>query len=296
MADLSAPSEVIPAHFTVAGGLRTRYLDWPGGAPPLVLLHGLSANANEFAALGPRLSPRHRVVAPDLRGRGGTDKPAVGYTMADHAADVLALLDRLELGRVVLGGHSFGGFLAIFIAALHPERVARVVVIDAAMRINPRVREMLRPSLARLTQSFASADRYLEEVRRAPYMDGSWDWAMESYFRAELADAPDGTVRSATSAQAVAQAMESVLGEPWPEIVGRVHQPVLLVNAPADYGPPGSGAIVPEENARETAAMFRDGRYVRVPGNHLTMVFGENAAAVAAAIDSFVAGAGGPPP
>ena len=90
-----------------------RYLEWPGGDPPIVLLHGLSANANAFAAVGAALSPRSAVIAPDLRGRGRTDKPATGYTMADHAADIVGLLDTLGIERAVLGGHSFGGFLAI---------------------------------------------------------------------------------------------------------------------------------------------------------------------------------------
>ena len=280
----------IPTRFVVARGLRMRYLEWPGAEPPIVLLHGLSANANEFAALGTALSPRFRVIAPDLRGRGGTDKPATGYTMADHAADVIALLDTLGMNRVVLGGHSFGGFLAIYLAVHHPDRVARLVVIDAAIEINPNVREMLGPSLGRLRRTFPSAETYLDEVKRAPYMDGTWDWAMESYFRAELAMSEDGTVRSATSADAVAESMTQVLGEPWADLVARVRQPTLLVNAPADYGPPGTGAIVPEANARATARMFRDGRYVAVSGNHLTMVFGAHARGLAVEISAFAAG------
>ena len=224
----------IPTRFVTARGLRMRYLEWPGGDPPIVLLHGLSANANEFAALGTALSPRFRVLAPDLRGRGGTDKPATGYTMADHAGDVVALLDTLGMDRVVLGGHSFGGFLAIYLAVHYPDRVARLVVIDAAIEINPNVREMLGPSLGRLRRSFPSVQAYLDEIKQAPYMDGTWDWAMESYFRAEIAPADDGSVRSATSADAVAESMAQVLGEPWADLVARAPQPTLLVNAPAD--------------------------------------------------------------
>jgi pimeloyl-ACP methyl ester carboxylesterase len=280
----------IPTRFVSANGLRMRYLEWTGGSPPIVLLHGLSANANAFAAVGTALSPRFRVIAPDLRGRGATDKPATGYTMADHAADVVGLLDALGIERVVLGGHSFGGFLAIYVAVQYPQRVGRLVVIDAAMELNPNVREMLGPSLARLRQTYSSVDAYLDEIRHAPYMDGTWDWAMESYFRAELTAGADGTVRSATSADAVGQAMVQVLGEPWADLVGRVSQPTLLVNATADYGPPGAGALVPEPNARATARMFRDGRYARVSGNHLTMVFGANGAAVAAEIAAFAVG------
>jgi len=95
------------------GGLATHYLDYPGPEPAIVLLHGLSANANEFCGLvDAGLGKSHRVIAPDLRGRGKSGKPDSGYSMGQHAADVIALLDHLGLDRVVMGGHSFGALLA----------------------------------------------------------------------------------------------------------------------------------------------------------------------------------------
>src|SRR5512133_209779 len=134
--------------FVDAGGLKIHYLDVAGGDPPLVLLHGLSANAHSFGGLiAAGLAPTFRIIAPDLRGRGRSDKPATGYAMADHARDVVALLDALGLDRVVLGGHSFGAFLATFVAAHSPERVGRLIAIDAALTLNPKVGEMLKPSL-----------------------------------------------------------------------------------------------------------------------------------------------------
>ena len=274
-------------------GLRTFYIDLPGGDVPLVLLHGLSANATEFAGLlEAGIDESFRVIAPDLRGRGATDKPATGYRMADHAADVLALLDALGLERVVLGGHSFGAFLAIYIAAHWPERVSKLVVIDAAITLDPRVGEMLRPSLDRLTRVMPSVGAYLDELRSAPYMDGVWDGAVERYFRAEIRENPDGTVQSATSAAAIAQALEGVRAEPWRELVERVPHPTLLLNALGAYGPAGSPPLIAGEHALDTARSFRDCRYVEVPGNHLTMMFGAGATAVRREIEAFVRGSG----
>ncbi|MGH7720344.1 MAG: alpha/beta fold hydrolase [Gemmatimonadaceae bacterium] len=275
--------------FVVADGLRTRYLDFPGRDPTLVLLHGLSANANEFGGLvGAGLSPSFRIVAPDLRGRGRTDKPVSGYSMAHHASDVIALLDALGLERVVLGGHSFGALLAIFIAADYPERVSKLIIIDAAITLHPQVREMLKPSLDRLTQVLPSVESYIQQVRTAPFVADCWDAALEGYYRAEIQENPDGTAQSATSASAIAQALEGVAAEPWRELVGRVTQPVLLLNALGPYGPPGSPPLVSREHARDTAAAFADCSYVQVPGNHLTVVFGDNAAVVRREIETFV--------
>ncbi len=273
-------------------GLRTHYLDAAGGAPPIVLLHGLSANAAEFGGLiSAGLSPRFRVVAPDLRGRGRSAKPESGYGMTDHAGDVLALMDALGLERVVLGGHSFGAYVAIYVATHAPARVAKLIVIDAAVRLNPRVGDLLRPSLERLGRVMPSTDAYLNEVRHAPYLNGLWTPDVEAYFRAEIRENKDGTAVSETSASAVTQAMQGLVTEPWPDLVRRVRQPTLLLNAVGAYGPPGSPALVEEASARETVGLFPNCRYVQVPGNHLTMVFGEGAVAICREIELFV-GAG----
>lgn len=281
--------------FATAGSLRTHFLDFPGGEPTIVLLHGLSANAHEFCGLTDAgLSPRFRVIAPDLRGRGQTDKPATGYSMADHAADVIALLDTLKIDQVVMGGHSFGGLLSIYLAAKYPKRVSRVVVIDAAIVFHENVNELLKPSLARLARVLPSAEAYLTEIRNAPHVDGLWDKSIEGYYRAELQENADGTAQSITSALAVEQALTAVQREQWAELVATVRHPVLLLNAERGFGPPGAPPLVPPEHAISTSRAFDNCRYVLVPGNHLTMVFGKNAHVVQREIGDFVAEDGTP--
>ena len=277
--------------FAHVRGLRVHYLDYPGPEPAIVLLHGLSANANEFGGLlDEGLADVRRVIAPDLRGRGRTAKPESGYSMADHAADVIALLDELGLDKVVMGGHSFGALLSIYLAARYPQRISLVIVIDAAIVFHPDTEELLKPSLARLARILPSADAYIDEVKRGAHVAGAWDSAIEGYYRAELQHNPDGTAQSLTSATAVAQALRGVGDEDWAELVAAVVHPVLLLNAGEAYGPPGSPPLVPPEHARTTANLFRNCRYVAVPGNHLTMVFGDNAAVIRRAIDDFLAG------
>ncbi len=276
-------------YFAVLNGVEMHYLDRAGGDPTIVLLHGLSANANEFGGLmDAGLSPSYRVVAPDLRGRGRSGKPLSGYRMADHAADIVALLDAIGLDRVVMGGHSFGGLLAIYIAACFPERVSRVIVIDAAIQMHPDVRQLIQPSLDRLGKVLPSVGAYISEMQRAPHLAGFWDSAIEGYFRAEISENADGTVQSLTSADAIVHALEGAQMEPWRELVTSIRHPVLLLNACGEYGPSGSPPIVPPEHALDTACAFDDCQYVEVPGNHLTMVFGDNASTVAGHIDAFV--------
>lgn len=270
------------------GELGMFYLDAGGGPPTMVLLHGLSSNANAFSGvIAAGLSPRYRVIAPDMRGRARTSKPASGYSIAQHARDIIGLMDHLELHKVVLGGHSFGGYLAIYIAAHHPERVEKLIVIDSALNSTPRAVELLKPSLDRLTRIAASPAAYLDAIRTAPYMDGVWDDAAEQYFRAELQENPDGTAQSATSSAAIAQVVPAIAAEPWLHWVQEVRHPTLLLNAVDGFGC-GNPPIMGEVDAKATARAFRNARYTVVPGNHLTMMFAPGAEAIHREIVQFV--------
>ena len=163
--------------YVETNGIRLHYLDPAGPGPVLVLAPGLTANAHSFGGLmRAGLGDVARVLALDMRGRGESDAPATGYAMEDHARDVLGLLDALELESVVMGGHSFGGLLTYWLAANHPERVDRCVVIDAPAAIDPAMVAQVQPSLDRLGRVYASWDEYVALVKSMPYFaEGGWD-------------------------------------------------------------------------------------------------------------------------
>lgn len=98
---------------------------------PVLALHGWLDNAASFYRLAPLLQPRY-VLAPDLAGHGRSAHRPSGtpYYIWDHLIDLLALLDALELSRVHLVGHSMGAGIAALLAAVAPERVGSVVLLD----------------------------------------------------------------------------------------------------------------------------------------------------------------------
>ncbi len=274
-----------------ANGINLHYLDHPGNGPLMVLLPGLTANCYAFDGLiQAGLCPRLHVLAPDLRGRGLSDKPANAYTMADHAADVISMLDALGHERVVMGGHSFGGLLTFYLAAHYPERIERVISIDAALAATlPRTRELIQPSLARLGQTYPSWEHYLALIKQAPYFSGwEWDPTVESYYRADVHVNPNGMVQARAHPEHIAAAIEGVLAEDWLAILRTVRQPVLLLQAPEPYGPPGTPPIVSAEQAQETVQYLANCRYVQVPGNHMTMLYGRGARQIVAEITAFL--------
>lgn len=264
------------------------YLDTGGEAPPVLMLHGLSANAHSFGGIiGASDGEALRFIAPDLRGRARSGKPATGYELGDHARDVIALLDALNIEQVTLVGHSFGGYLATYIAATFPNRVSRLVILDAAISGHPRIGVLLKPSLDRLTHVADSAEQYLAEIKAAPYLNGMWDDTIEAYFRAELVENRDGSAQSATSAAAIAQSSYGIAIEPLLHHVQQTKQPTLLYNAIDAFGPPGTPPLFDAVVARATARAFPNARYEVVPGNHITLLFGAGAAVIRNGIEAF---------
>src|SRR5829696_2422473 len=156
--------------YVTTNGIRLHYLDFESDGPVLVLMHGLTANAHAFDGLiAEDLSASFHVLSIDLRGRGDSDQPSSGYTMEDHARDIIGLLDALQIDSAIIGGHSFGALLTLYLAANYPDRVEKLILMDAAARMHPNTKEMLVPALSRLGQKFESLDAYIEKVKAAPY-------------------------------------------------------------------------------------------------------------------------------
>jgi pimeloyl-ACP methyl ester carboxylesterase len=270
-------------------GILLHYLEHGAGDPTLVLTHGLTANAHSFDGLiEAGLADGMRVLSVDLRGRGESDKPESGYTMADHAADLLGLLDELGLDSVMLGGHSFGGLLTYYMAANHPDRVDRCVVIDAPAEVHEGILDQIKPSLDRLEIVLPSWEHYLTVVKGMPYYDGWWDPTIEAFYRADVRNNPDGTVQAKSSPDHIRQAVEGTLTVDWPGVVSTIEQSTLFLRATDSFGPPGAPPIVPEEQGRATIERIRNSRLESIPGNHITFLFGSSARLVVEAITEFV--------
>ncbi len=131
--DAAAPAPAAPrsGFVAVASNVRLHYLDFGGTGQPLVLLAGNSNSAHVFESFAPRLTDRFRVIALTRRGFGASSQPADGYDTRTLAEDVRIALDSLGLARVHLVGHSLAGDEMTRLAGDHPDRVARLVYLDA---------------------------------------------------------------------------------------------------------------------------------------------------------------------
>src|SRR5271154_3850297 len=112
-----------------ANGIRQFYLE-AGKGPPVVLLHGFPETSFAWRFQIPELAKHYRVIAPDLRGYGETDKPSFGYDKRNMAKDLWALMTTLGIEKIALVGHDRGARVATRFAKDHPEALDRLVVMD----------------------------------------------------------------------------------------------------------------------------------------------------------------------
>src|SRR5262245_19380026 len=254
--------------FIPANGLRLHCIDHSGGEPAMILLPGLTANANSFDGLVQAgLSPRFRVLAVDLRGRGQSDKPETGYSIPDHAGDVIGLMDDLGISDAVMGGHYFGGLLAMYIASRFPGRVQKLLVLDSASGLvsSPQAREMIQPSVGRLGKRFPSWPEYLDFVKKTPFFEDWWEPAIESYYRADVETLEDGSVTPRSRFENILEVLDRLGEVDWNEIASGINQPALLFRAPHGIGGKGSAPLLAEETARATVSAISNCRYSEVP-------------------------------
>jgi len=117
-------------HHTIhANGIRQHFIE-AGHGPAVVLLHGFPETNYALRYQIPFLAEHYRVIAPDLRGYGETDKPAAGYYKRTMALDLVELLKALGVPKIALVGHDRGARVATRFAKDHPALLDRLVVMD----------------------------------------------------------------------------------------------------------------------------------------------------------------------
>lgn len=134
--------------FAAADGTRLHYVD-EGAGRPLLCLAGLTRNLRDFDHLAPHLADM-RLIRMDYRGRGNSGRadPAT-YTVAQEAADALALLDHLGIARAALLGTSRGGLIGLYLAATAPGRLSGLCLNDIGPEVGAKGLDIIRGYLGR---------------------------------------------------------------------------------------------------------------------------------------------------
>ncbi len=270
-----------PSQFTDVLGMQAHYRDEGprGDAEPIVLLHGTSASLHTWDGWTDALKSQHRVIRVDLPGFGLTGPmPDGNYRLPHYVEFVIALMDKLGVQKAVLAGNSFGGNLAWKVAVDHPERVSKLVLVDAAgypfdpksMPIGFKIAQI--PALKPLMQNTLPRSMIESSVRNV-YGDPSkvTPELVDRYYELTLRAGNRGALRERFA--------QSPSGE-FTAQIATIKQPTLIV-----WG--GKDRLIPPDNA--------DKFHHDIAGSRLAMFDGlghvpheEDPAATVAAVQAFL--------
>jgi pimeloyl-ACP methyl ester carboxylesterase len=272
----------------LVNGISLAVHEWPGKGPAIVCVHGLTANHTCWAGVGEMLSPACHLIAYDLRGRGESDKPPAGYSLAIHGEDLAGLLDAFGLKRAVIAGHSLGAHIALRFAVRLPRRVSKLVLIDGGIDVRPEILDSLAPAIGRLGVEFPSLEAFLQMLQGLPMFAGRWNEHLERYYRYDVEVLPGGGVRSKVAAHAIQEELASLQRDRLWVYHHQVRCPALILRAP-DGLLTATDCVMTQEEARAMARAIPKAKLVIVPGtNHYTVLMGHNPK-VKAALRQFLA-------
>jgi len=248
-------------------GKELHLIDWQGSGETLICVHGLTANGHCWDKLAEALS--QRVIAYDLPGRGDSATSDCG--LVQHAQDIAAIMDALEVGRVTLVGHSLGAAVACLFAAKNAAKLERLVLVDGGMDPAPALIDAIQPSLDRIGQVFPSFSDYITFMRRTPFF-GEWSPYWERYFYHDVAHRSDGSVVSKVDPGAVRRDIRALRETAVNVLHRKITVPTLVLWAPRGLELPGV-FVLTREKGEEIAASIPGSRFVTVEdSNHYTIL------------------------
>jgi pimeloyl-ACP methyl ester carboxylesterase len=260
-------------------GIQIQLALWEGREKEILCIHGITANSRFWDCLASALSPKHRVIAIDLRGRGFSDKPPMGYSIEHHCKDVSALMEDLGLDRPVVMGHSLGAFISLVFAAQFPKKVDRLILVDGGGKLSEiqmaKVFTSIKPSLDRLGQIFPSFEAYLTLMKQAPYLQ-PWNSFMEIYFHYEVEEV-EGGVRCRVHPKHIEEEAQNLGRVDTAQLYKKVTTPTLILRATKGMLIEDD-LVLPEDVAERMVREMPNAKRFDLEGtNHYTILFEPNA-------------------
>lgn len=188
--------------FVNVNGICLHYLDWGGEGDVLLFLAGMGCNAHIFDNLAPRFTDKFHVMALTRRGHGESEHPETGYDIDTLTEDIRQFLDGLGIRKVIMAGHSMASIELSHFAALHPEKVIKLIFLDAAYDRSSETSKNLREKNPwkniqppGLDVDYFIDEEYFAATRRAyPSFAPIWNEAMAEQSLHEITKTPEGKI------------------------------------------------------------------------------------------------------
>lgn len=261
-------------------GVEMQLTVWERMAETILCVHGISANCRCWDTMAEALAPRYRIIAMDLRGRGLSEKPPAGYSIAHHCRDIRVLLENLGVERAVIMGHSLGALIALAFGAQYPEKVESLILLDGGGKLSAeqtkKVFAGIQPTLDRLGKVFPSSEAYLDLMKKNPLLQ-PWSPALETYYLYEIEEV-EGGVRSRVQPEHIKEEAENLGNLDVAEFYPQIKCPVLILRATEGMLAPDD-ILLPKKVVEKMLQEIPDARCVDLQGsNHYSIVLQPNEA------------------
>jgi pimeloyl-ACP methyl ester carboxylesterase len=222
--------------FIMANGVRLQYLDWGGAGPALILIPGLGENPHAFDDLAPAFTDRYHVIAYARRGHDLSEARAP-YDTATLTEDLRALMEALQIAKANLVGWSLGGNEITTMAAEYPERVLRLIYLDAAYDwsdLELKIAFDAFPAILREVpaSAMASLDGYRAYEKAGDFSDLDAMNRVEAYLRENVIVQPGGSLKYRMPKEVEEALYASLWTNPRLDYT-QIHCPVLAIYARA---------------------------------------------------------------
>lgn len=216
---------------------------------PLILLHGIGSRGVSWWPVVDALATRFRLVVPDLRGHGDSDKPESGYQLTDYAGDLAGLIETLGIDRPLIVGHSLGGVVTLVWAVFHPDRAERIALEDVPLRGGSRGSSLFDEWLALASMTVEDAAAHFREEHP--------EWTDEECHRRAVSitstvPAVFTELRDASMDDGETDRISFLAG---------IQSPILHVRGDLE-----TGSMVVPEDAERLAEVVPNVRLARIPG------------------------------
>ena len=223
-----------PEHswFAMIDGMRVHYQDFGNeDAPPIVMIHGFIASNFVWSnVVKPIASQGFRIIAPDLIGYGFSDKPRkFEYTIGAQARTIVRLLDTLGIEKATLVGSSYGGATAATIALDHPDRVERLVLVDAVINNDTKNQALLRLGASPIVGDMISPLILDSEAIMRWRMRQFYSPVNRTIFDAERMESHYRPLRAANTHRAIVKTLRHWHADRIEREAHRITQPTLLI-------------------------------------------------------------------
>jgi pimeloyl-ACP methyl ester carboxylesterase len=230
-------------------------------------LHGLASSSHWYDIVVPLLRDHYRIIAPDQRGHGQTTQATTGYDWATLSGDVARLMDHLGMDKAAVLGHSWGGNVATNMAALYPDRVNRVVMIDGGFLGGQNSRDTNWEEFSQRVRPrdvSGKREEFLDRLR--VQLADCWSDDLERIVQTMVYEDAEGQIRDILHPDNHAQVIRAMWDQPPSTVLPLITCPAMIVAAGPRPDRAGSDfSIRREEMVAAAAENLKDGQVHWIP-------------------------------